>query len=177
MDDQGQQLGVMRTQEAARKARDAGKDLVEIQPNARPPVCRIMDFGKFQYELSKKRSQAKRNQKVTSVKEIKFRPTTDVGDYKVKYKKILDFLTRGDKVKATVRFRGREMMHRDLGMQLLARLKKDLVNLAIVDQEPKLEGRQMTMVLSQGKELAAAAKEAEKAAAEKADDKTSDKTE
>lgn len=141
----------MRTQEAQRMARDANKDLVEIQPNARPPVCRVMDYGKFQYEQSKKRSEQKRKQKVTSVKEIKFRPTTDVGDYGIKSKKIIDFLARGDKVKVTVRFRGREMMHRNLGMELLERLQKDLGDTAVVEQHPKLEGRQMTMVLSQGK--------------------------
>ena len=141
----------MSTQEALRMARNAGKDLVEIQPNARPPVCRIMDFGKFQYEQKKRQSEQKRNQSKTTVKEIKFRPTTDIGDYKVKHKKIIDFLSRGDKVKVTVRFRGREMMHRDLGMDLLERLKKDLGKRVNVDQEGKLEGRQMTMVVSPNK--------------------------
>ena len=138
-------------------ARESNMDLVEIQPNAKPPVCRVMDFGKFQYEQSKRRSQQKRNQKVTSVKEIKFRPTTDIGDYKVKFRKITDFLSRGDRVKATVRFRGREMMHRNLGLELLERLKVDLADMAIVEQEAKVEGRQMTMVLSQGKAAAALA--------------------
>lgn len=142
-------------------ARDAGKDLVEIQPNSRPPVCRIMDYGKFQYEQSKRKAQQKRNQKVTTVKEIKFRPTTDVGDYGVKSKKIIAFLSRGDKVKVTVRFRGREMMHRDLGMGLLQRLRKDLGDSAVVDQQPKLEGRQMTMVLSPGKGLLVDEKDAD----------------
>jgi translation initiation factor IF-3 len=149
----------MQTREAQRMARDAGKDLVEIQPNSRPPVCRIMDYGKFQYEQKKRRSEAKKKQTITSVKEIKFRPTTDVGDYKVKFKKITDFLVRGDKVKATVRFRGREMMHRDLGMELLNRLKTDLADMAIVDMAPKLEGRQMTMVMSPGKAAVEAAKQ------------------
>lgn len=151
IDEDAQQVGVMSTQEALRMARSAGKDLVEIQPNARPPVCRIMDFGKYQYEQKKRQTEQKRNQTKTTVKEIKFRPTTDIGDYKVKYKKIVDFLSRGDKVKVTVRFRGREMMHRDLGMDLLERLKIDLDKRVNVDQEAKLEGRQMSMVLSQSK--------------------------
>lgn len=149
----------MQTRDAQRMAREAGKDLVEIQPNARPPVCRIMDFGKFQYEQKKRRAEAKKKQTVTTIKEIKFRPTTDVGDYKVKFKKITDFLIRSDKVKVTVRFRGREMMHRDLGIELLERLQKDLGEMAVVDMQPKLEGRQMTMLVSPGKAAVAAAKE------------------
>jgi translation initiation factor IF-3 len=170
VDEEGQQLGVMRTSDAQRRAREVGKDLVEIQPNAQPPVCRIMNFGKFQYEQSKRRAEQKRNQKVATVKEIKFRPTTDVGDYKVKFKKITDFLVRGDKVKATVRFRGREMMHRDLGMELLDRLKADLADMALIDQPAKLEGRQMTMLMSPGKAALEAAKEAEQEALKKTEE-------
>jgi translation initiation factor IF-3 len=179
VDEDGQQVGVMRTQDAQRMAREAGKDLVEIQPNAKPPVCRIMNFGKFQYEQSKRRSQQKRNQKVIALKEIKFRPTTDVGDYKVKLKKISDFLVRGDKVKVTVRFRGREMMHRDLGLDLLERLKKDLLDLAVVDMEAKLEGRQMTMGLSPGKKAIELGKQlaAEKPHADDEDDEEDDSEE
>jgi translation initiation factor IF-3 len=160
----------MRISDAQRRAREAGKDLVEIQPNSQPPVCRIMDFGKFQYEQSKRRSEQRRNQKVVTVKEIKFRPTTDIGDYNVKFKKITDFLVRGDKVKATVRFRGREMMHRDLGMELLDRLKTDLAGMAVIDQPAKLEGRQMTMLMSPGKAALDAAKEAEEMAEKKVEE-------
>lgn len=132
------------------QAEEAGFDLVEISPNAKPPVCRIMDFGKYLFEQSKKRAAQKKKQKLIHVKEIKFRPATDVGDYQVKLRKIVGFLDRGDKVKVSLRFRGREMQHRDLGLEILNRIKRDLENVSI-EQEPKLEGRQITMVLMKGK--------------------------
>jgi translation initiation factor IF-3 len=131
-------------------AGDLGLDLVEISPTAKPPVCRIMDYGKFLFEQSKKRAVQKKKQKLIQVKEVKFRPATDVGDYNVKLRKISTFLERGDKVKVSLRFRGREMQHRGLGMDLLNRVKGDLDGV-VVEQEPKMEGRQMTMVLTSGK--------------------------
>lgn len=138
----------MSTSEALDKAKDAGLDLVEISPNVEPPVCRLMDFGKYQFELNKKKAAAKKKQKKFQVKEIKFRPTTDIGDYQVKLRNITRFLADGDKVKVTVRFRGREMQHKELGLNMLNRLKEDLVELAVVEQEPKLEGRQIMMVIA-----------------------------
>ena len=123
-------------------------DLVEIVPNAEPPVCRIMDFGKFKFESSKKKGAAKKKQKKTQVKEIKFRPVTDIGDYNIKLRNMIKFLEAGDKTKVTVRFRGREMAHRDLGMDMLKRVEKDLEEYGTVEQFPKMEGRQMIMVMS-----------------------------
>ena len=128
-------------------AGNAGLDLVEISPNADPPVCRIMDHGKFLYEDSKRKAAARKNQKQTQVKEIKFRPGTDIGDYNIKLGKLKQFLDAGDKTKVTIRFRGREMAHKDLGMDLLKRVEADLVEHGSVEQFPKLEGRQMVMVL------------------------------
>jgi translation initiation factor IF-3 len=125
----------------------AGLDLVEISPNADPPVCRVMDYGKFLYEDSKSKAAARKNQKQTQVKEIKFRPGTDIGDYNIKVGKLKDFLGNGDKTKVTIRFRGREMAHKDLGLDLLKRVEADLVEFGAVEQFPKLEGRQMVMVL------------------------------
>lgn len=151
IDAKGNQVGVVRTQEALSQAEEAGLDLVEISPNVRPPVCRIMNYGKYQFEQSKKRSAQKKKQRLTQVKEVKFRPATDVGDYQVKLRKIIGFLERGDKVKVSLRFRGREMQHRELGLELLNRLKKDLGSAINVEQEPKLEGRQISMVIVQGK--------------------------
>jgi len=124
-----------------------GLDLVEISPNADPPVCRVMDHGKFLYEESKRKAAARKNQKQTQVKEIKFRPGTDIGDYNIKLGKLKEFLTKGDKTKITIRFRGREMAHKDLGMALLKRIETDLAEFGAVEQFPKLEGRQMVMVL------------------------------
>lgn len=124
-----------------------GLDLVEISPNADPPVCRVMDHGKFLYEESKRKAAARKNQKQTQVKEIKFRPGTDIGDYNIKLGKLKDFLSNGDKTKVTIRFRGREMAHKDLGMKLLKRVETDLAEFGAVEQFPKLEGRQMVMVL------------------------------
>ncbi len=134
--------------EAKELAAIAGLDLVEISPNADPPVCRIMDFGKFQFELNKKQQAAKKKQKQIQVKEIKFRPGTEEGDYQVKLRSLTKFLNEGNKTKITVRFRGREMAHREIGMKLLKRLEKDLTALAEVEQFPKMEGRQMVMVMS-----------------------------
>ena len=122
-------------------------DLVEIVPNAEPPVCRIMDYGKFKFSQSKQKSTAKKKQKKTQVKEIKMRPGTDIGDYNIKLKKLQQFLENGDKTKVTIRFRGREMAHRELGMEMLKRVEKDLEEYGTVEQFPKMEGRQMIMVL------------------------------
>ncbi len=123
-------------------------DLVEISPNAEPPVCRIMDYGKFRFEESKKLQTAKKKQKQTQVKEIKFRPGTDIGDYNIKLRKLVSFLEDGDRTKVTLRFRGREMAHQELGMELLQRVKVDLSEYGTVEQEPKMEGRLMVMVLA-----------------------------
>ena len=132
-------------------AEKAGLDLVEISPNADPPVCRVMDYGKFLYEDSKRKAAARKNQKQTQVKEIKFRPGTDIGDYNIKLGKLKQFLANGDKTKVTIRFRGREMAHKDLGMELLKRVQADLEDIGTVEQFPKLEGRQMIMVLGPAK--------------------------
>ena len=129
-------------------AAQANLDLVEISPNAEPPVCRIMDYGKFRFEENKKQQQAKKKQKQTQVKEIKFRPGTDVGDYNIKLRKLIEFLEEGDRTKVTLRFRGREMAHQELGMELLLRVKADLEEYGTVEQEPKMEGRLMVMVLA-----------------------------
>ena len=125
-----------------------GLDLVEISPNVEPPVCRIMDYGKFLFDKKKRLAAGKKKQRQMQVKEIKFRPTTDIGDYTVKLKKIITFLERGDKVKVSLRFRGREIQHKELGMDLLTRIKGDLPEGAVVEQAPKLEGRQMSMVVA-----------------------------
>ena len=129
-------------------AADVDLDLVEVSPTASPPVCRIMDYGKFKFEASKKLQASRKKQKNIQVKEIKFRPGTDIGDYNVKLRNLRSFLENGDKTKITVRFRGREMAHRELGMELLKRVEKDLDELAVVEQRPKLEGRQMVMVMA-----------------------------
>jgi translation initiation factor IF-3 len=129
-------------------ARSNALDLVEVSPMAEPPVCRVMDFGKYLFELNKKAQSAKRKQKQVHVKEIKFRPGTDKGDYQIKLRKLKEFLEIGDKTKVTLRFRGREMAHQELGAQLLARVRQDLDEFAVVEQLPQLEGRQMIMVLA-----------------------------
>ncbi|MBV1960731.1 MAG: translation initiation factor IF-3 [Immundisolibacteraceae bacterium] len=144
----GGQLGVVSTSQAQELAMDAGMDLVEISPGAEPPVCKIMDFGKFLYTESKKKAAAKKNQKQVQVKEIKFRPRTDSGDYGVKLRNLEKFLLNGDRAKVTMRFRGREMAHQELGRNLLQRVEKDLEEIAVVEQFPRMEGRQMVMVLS-----------------------------
>jgi translation initiation factor IF-3 len=145
---EGNQLGVVSNEDAQRAAEEAGLDLVEISPNAEPPVCRVMDFGKYQYEQSKRQAAAKKKQKQIQVKEVKFRPGTDIGDYNIKLRNLKRFLENGDKAKITLRFRGREMAHRELGMQLLQRIEADLVDYATVEQHPRLEGRQMVMVMN-----------------------------
>lgn len=129
-------------------AEEASLDLVEISPQAEPPVCKVMDYGKFKFEEQKKRQAARKKQKQIQVKEIKFRPGTDIGDYNVKLRNLIKFLTEGDKVKVTLRFRGREMAHQELGRDLLKRVEADLQEMGIVEQYPKMEGRQMVMVLS-----------------------------
>jgi len=134
-----------------RKAEEAELDLVEISPQASPPVCRIMNYGKFQYEESKRRHAAKKKQKQIQVKEVKFRPGTDVGDYQVKLRNLRRFLENGDKAKVTLRFRGREMAHQELGMQLLKRVEADLKPYGTVEQFPRLEGRQMVMIIGPNK--------------------------
>ena len=137
----------MSSEDAIKRATEVGLDLVEVSPNAEPPVCRIMDFGKFRFENSKKKQGAKKKQRRTQVKEIKFRPRTEVGDYKVKLSKLTKFLENGDKTKVTMRFRGREFAHQELGMELLKRVVADLEEIANVEQMPGMEGRQMVMVL------------------------------
>jgi translation initiation factor IF-3 len=144
----GDQLGIVPVLEALRKAEEANVDLVEIAPLANPPVCKLMDYGKFRYREQKKAHEAKLKQKQIQVKEIKFRPGTDEGDYKIKLGKLIQFLEEGDKAKVTLRFRGREMAHKEFGERLLDRVRKDLEALGVVEQYPKLEGRQMVMVLA-----------------------------
>ncbi|MCQ8129713.1 translation initiation factor IF-3 [Methylomonas rivi] len=144
---EGEQVGVVSINEALQLAYDANMDLVEISPNADPPVCKVMDYGKYQFELNKKLQAAKKKQKQIQIKEIKFRPGTEEGDYQVKLRNLIKFLNEGDKTKITVRFKGREMSHRELGMDLLKRIETDLEEYAAVEQFPKLEGRQMVMVM------------------------------
>lgn len=134
--------------EALEIAREVGLDLVEVSPTADPPVCRVMDFGKYLFELNKKAQSARRKQKQVHVKEIKFRPGTDEGDYRIKLRKLNDFLLSGDKTKVTLRFRGREMAHQELGARLLARVREDLNEIGVVEQMPQMEGRQMVMVMA-----------------------------
>jgi len=144
----GEQAGIMSLTEAQQLADDVDMDLVEIAPTAKPPVCRVMDHGKFIFEQKKKKAQEKKKQKQTQVKEIKLRPGTEEGDYQVKLRNLTRFLENGDKTKVTIRFRGREMAHRELGMDVLERIAGDLDEIANVEQRAKLEGRQMTMVLA-----------------------------
>ena len=143
----GDQIGIVPIDEALSVAADSGMDLVEIQPNAEPPVCRVMDYGKFVFEAKKQKSAAKKKQKQTQVKEIKFRPGTGEGDYQVKLRNLIRFLTDGDKTKVTMRFRGREHAHRELGLELLQRVESDLAEYGEVEQQPQMEGRQMVMVI------------------------------
>lgn len=147
-------MGVMSITEALRLAGDMDVDLVEIAPTATPPVCRLIDYGKFKYQEQKREQDAKTKQNVIEVKEIKLRPGTDVGDYQVKMRNILRFLNDGDKVKVTLRFRGREMAHQELGLEQLERIKADLGDLVVVESMPKLEGRQMVMMLAPNKKKA-----------------------
>jgi translation initiation factor IF-3 len=148
IDSEGEQAGVMGIAAAIELAKDVGLDLVEVSPMAEPPVCRIMDFGKYLFEQNKKNQSAKRKQKQVHVKEIKFRPGTDEGDYQIKLRKLREFLENGDKTKVTLRFRGREMAHRELGAQLLARVRDDLEEYGTVEQMPQMEGRQMVQVIA-----------------------------
>jgi len=145
---EGEPIGIVKIEEAMRMAEEIEIDLVEIAPTAKPPVCRLMDYGKFKYRESKKAHEAKLKQKQIQVKEVKFRPGTDEGDYKIKVRNLTRFLTEGDKTKVTLRFRGREMAHQELGVQLLKRVEADLKEVGTVEQWPKLEGRQMVMILA-----------------------------
>ncbi len=148
---EGEQVGVVSISEAQQTAEDSGLDLVEIVPNSEPPVCRVMDYGKFIFEQNKKKHAAKKKQKQIQVKEIKFRPGTEDGDYQIKLKNLIKFLNNGDKVKITLRFRGREMVHQELGTRMLKRIEADLEEYGAVEQFPKMEGRQMVMVLASKK--------------------------
>ena len=141
-------LGVLSVEDALRKAEEFGLDLVEVSPNADPPVCKILDYGKFKYEAQKKKNEAKKKQKVIEVKEIKMRPNIDEHDYQTKMRNVNRFLNDGDKVKLTMRFRGREMAHQEIGLNVLKRVQDDLAELAKVEAHPKLEGRQMIMVVA-----------------------------
>jgi translation initiation factor IF-3 len=148
VDENGEMVGIVSRNEALDMAADAGLDLVEIAPNADPPVCKILDFGKYKYEEQKKKNEAKKKQKVIEVKEVKFRPSIDDHDYDVKMRSMQKFIGEGDKVKVTMRFRGRELAHQEIGMDVLMRVKGDLDAVAKVEQFPRMEGRQMTMVVS-----------------------------
>jgi translation initiation factor IF-3 len=144
----GTQIGIVRTSEALAMAEEAGVDLVEVAAKANPPVCRLMDYGKFRYQEQKRQQEMKAKQKVIQVKEVKFRPATDENDYQTKLRALIRFLGDGNKAKVTLRYRGREMAHQDLGQDVLTRIREDLAEIAQVEQFPKLEGRQMIMVLA-----------------------------
>jgi translation initiation factor IF-3 len=148
IDENGEMVGVVPLSAALERAQAAGLDLVEVSPTADPPVCKILDYGKFKYEAQKKASAARRKQRVIDVKEIKMRPNIDSNDYNIKMRKIHEFLTEGDKVKVTLRFRGRELAHQDLAMSLLERVRDELGDTAKVEQFPKMEGRQMVMIMA-----------------------------
>ena len=148
IDPEGEQLGVLDTFDAISKAEDFGLDLVEVQPNADPPVCKILDYGKFKYEAQKRANEARKKQKIIEVKEIKLRPNIDEHDYQVKMRNVQKFLNAGDKVKVTLRFRGREMAHQELGANVLTRVREETDEFAKVEAMPKMEGRQMIMVLA-----------------------------
>ncbi|OGT21472.1 MAG: translation initiation factor IF-3 [Gammaproteobacteria bacterium RBG_16_57_12] len=145
---EGDQLGIMAIDAAKQIAFDAELDLVEISPNAEPPVCRVMDYGKFVFETNKKKQAAKKKQKQIHIKEVKFRPGTEEGDYQVKLRNLIRFLNDGDKAKVTLRFRGREMVHKELGQRLLDRIEADLSSYGVIEQKPKFEGRLMVMVVA-----------------------------
>ena len=148
IDAEGEQAGILDLEDAINKAAEVSLDLVEVSPNAEPPVCRIMDFGKYLFEQKKKTQSGKTKTKQVHVKEIKFRPGTDIGDYNIKLNKLIQFLTDGDRTKITLRYRGREMAHQELGVKLLKRVEKDLEDYGTVEQFPKMEGRQLVMVLT-----------------------------
>lgn len=148
IDSEGEQLGIMAIADAIAAAEEVGLDLVEVSPTAKPPVCKILDYGKFKYEQQKKKNEAKKKQKTIELKEIKFRPNIDQHDYDVKMKSMHKFIDEGDKVKVTLRFRGRELAHQELGLEVLNRVKEDMAEKAKVEQNPNMEGRQMVMVLA-----------------------------
>tara|TARA_E500000318_G_scaffold13413_2_gene12596 strand:- start:4917 stop:5405 length:489 start_codon:yes stop_codon:yes gene_type:complete len=148
IDPEGEMLGVLTVREGILKAEEFGLDLVEVSPNADPPVCKILDYGKFKYEAQKKKNEAKKKQKVIEIKEIKLRPNIDAHDFEVKMKNVRKFIGEGDKVKVTLRFRGREMAHQDLGMNVLNRVRDEMEEAAKVESYPKMEGRQMIMVIA-----------------------------
>jgi translation initiation factor IF-3 len=148
VDAEGTQLGIVPIEDALKNAEQAGLDLVEIAPDADPVVCKIMDFGKYIYEAKKQKNASKKKQKIIQVKEVKFRPGTEEGDYQVKLRNLVRFLEHGDKAKVTLRFRGREMAHQEIGMELIKRIESDLEPHAAVEQHAKMEGRQLTMVLA-----------------------------
>ncbi len=148
LDAEGEMVGVLSREEALAMAEEQGMDLVEIQPNADPPVCRIMDFGKYKFELQKKANAAKKKQKQVEIKELKFRPVTDEGDYQIKLRNMRRFLEEGDKVKVNIRFRGREMSHQELGREMAARIEADLGEDIVIESRPRLEGRQMVMMIA-----------------------------
>ena len=149
IDSEGEIIGIMPIRDAIRRAEGDDLDLVEISPNTEPPVCRIMDFGKFIYEQSKKKAAAKKKQKQIQVKEIKFRPATEEGDYQIKLRAIIRFLEDGNKVKVTIRFRGRELSHQELGMDILERIIEDIEEYGVLEQRAKREGRQLIMIIGQ----------------------------
>lgn len=151
IDENGDNVGVVATRDAIERAFGVGLDLVEVSPGANPPVCKIMDLGKYKYELQKKKNEAKKKQKTIEVKELKFRPNIDEHDYQVKMKAMHKFIDEGDKVKVTLRFRGREMAHQELGLEVLNRVRDEMVEKAKVEQRPSMEGRQMVMVLAPAK--------------------------
>ncbi len=148
IDPDGEQLGVLDTREAISKAEDFGLDLVEVQPNVDPPVCKILDYGKYKYEAQKRANEARKKQKIIEVKEIKLRPNIDEHDYQVKMRNVVKFLSGGDKVKVTLRFRGREMAHQELGANVLTRVREETEEIAKIEAMPKMEGRQLIMVLA-----------------------------
>lgn len=148
IDENGEMIGVMMTRDAIEKASELDLDLVEVSPNADPPVCKIMDYGKYIYQKDKAQHAAKKKQKHIEVKEVKFRPTTEEADYQTKLRNMTRFLEEGDKVKVTIRYRGREMAHQELGMKVMDRVKGDLDELAVVEQHPRMEGRQAVMILA-----------------------------
>ena len=148
INEKGEQLGILDIDQAVEIAVNVGLDLVEISPNAEPPVCRVMDFGKYQYEQKKQKSDAKKKQKRTHVKMIKYRPGTEEADYQIKFKNLVKFIDNGDKVKVVIWFRGREVQHRELGMEMLDRIEMDCEEFAVVEQRAKMEGRQLGMMLA-----------------------------
>lgn len=151
VDEDGNQMGIVKTPEAMQKAQEVGLDLVEFAPQAKPPVCRLIDYGKFKYQEQKKQQEAKAKQKTIQVKEVKFRPNTDEGDFQVKLRNVKRFIEDGDKVKVSLRFRGREMAHQDIGMRMLHRVKDEIGEEAVAEHMPKMEGMQMIMILAPNK--------------------------